>query len=150
MVIAIGNGVAREVLLAPRFGAAAAHVVSTGVLALLILTVALVAIPWLAPESLGRAFVAGSLWLALTLAFEFGFGHWIAGKSWHDLLEDYNLLGGRVWAFIPIVTTVAPAFAAKVRGLVGQSSPGIRRPAIRFTERAACRSACVSVGGAHR
>ena len=64
-----------------------------------------------------RAFLIGSLWLALTLAFEFGFGHWAGGKSWHELLQDYNLLAGRVWVFIPIVTAVAPAFAARARGL---------------------------------
>jgi hypothetical protein len=56
--------------------------------------------------------------LVLTLAFEFGFGHWVAGKSWSDLLRDYNLLEGRVWPLVPVVTTVAPALAARVRGLV--------------------------------
>jgi len=118
MAIAIGNGVAREALLVPRLGAAAAHVVSTLLLGLFILAVAYVAIPWLAPESLGRAVVIGSLWLVLTLAFEFGFGHWVAGKSWHELFQDYDLLEGRVWAFIPVVTALAPAFAAKVRGVL--------------------------------
>jgi hypothetical protein len=118
MVIAIGNGAAREAFLVPRLGAAVAHVVSTIVLALLILTVSFVAIPWLAPKSLGRAVVVGSIWLVLTLAFEFGFGHWLANKPWRELLQDYNLLKGRVWAFIPITTAVAPALAAKFRGLV--------------------------------
>ncbi len=118
MVIAIGNGAAREALLVPRLGAAVAHLASTLLLALFILAVAYVAIPWLAPESLGRAVVVGSIWLVLTLAFEFGFGHWVAGKSWQELLQDYNLLEGRVWVLIPILTAVAPAFAAKVRGVL--------------------------------
>jgi hypothetical protein len=118
MVIAIGNGALREVLLVPRLGAGAAHVVSTVLLALMIVTVALVAIPWLAPASVAQALVIGSVWLGLTLAFEFGFGHWVADKPWRELFQDYNLLAGRVWAFIPFVTAVAPAFAAKVRGLV--------------------------------
>ena len=37
------------------------------------------------------------LWLGMTLAFEFLFGHYIAGKSWSLLLADYNLAAGRLW-----------------------------------------------------
>src|SRR6188472_1037584 len=34
--------------------------------------------------------VIGSLWLALTIAFEFAFGRLVANQSWHELLADYK------------------------------------------------------------
>jgi hypothetical protein len=50
----------------------------------------------------------GAMWLALTLAFEFGFGHWVAKKPWRELLADYNVLKGRVWLAVLLVILVTP------------------------------------------
>lgn len=54
------------------------------------------------------ALAVGVIWAMLTLAFEFGFGHWVAGQSWAELLEAYNLADGRVWVLVPIWTMIAP------------------------------------------
>ncbi len=40
----------------------------------------------------------GCGWLVFTIAFEFGFGHYVAGHSWQRLLGDYNVFDGRVWS----------------------------------------------------
>lgn len=115
---AIGNGALRELAVVPRLGEATSHGVSTVLLAAFIAVVTLVAIGWLAPATLTDAIRIGMLWLALTLAFEFGFGHWIAGDSWRALLDDYNVRSGRIWVLIPLVTALAPAAMARLRGLV--------------------------------
>ena len=39
----------------------------------------------------------GLTWLAATILFEFGFGHFIDGKSWGELFRDYNIFAGRLW-----------------------------------------------------
>ncbi len=117
VALAIANGAFREAALVPRLGAAAAHVVSTLLLAGLILAVAFVAISWVAPRSFAQAALVGVLWLVLVLAFEFGFGHWVAGKPWRELLADYDLAAGRIWILIPLLTAIAPAVAARWRGL---------------------------------
>ena len=45
----------------------------------------------------------------MTVAFEFGFGHFVAGHSWQRLLGDYNLLEGRVWLlFLLWILVVVP------------------------------------------
>lgn len=44
----------------------------------------------------------------LTVAFEFGFGHYVAGHSWDKLLADYNLLRGRVWSLFLVWIAVMP------------------------------------------
>ncbi len=113
VAVAIGNGALRELVLLPRVGAGIAHVLSTLLLAALILAIAALTIRWTAPRDSRDTLAIGALWLLLTIAFEFGFGHWVARKPWDVLLEDYNLLAGRVWILIPVVTALAPALAAR-------------------------------------
>ena len=55
-----------------------------------------------------RALAVGVVWLAMTMCFEFLFGHYVAGHSWSQLLQDYNICAGRVWALLLIWVTVAP------------------------------------------
>jgi apolipoprotein N-acyltransferase len=44
----------------------------------------------------------------MTVIFEFGFGHYVAGHSWSHLLADYNLLAGRVWFLFLIWIALLP------------------------------------------
>ena len=52
------------------------------------------------------------------LAFEFGVGALVSHRSWPEMLADYNVLKGRVWVFIPIITALAPWLMARARGLI--------------------------------
>jgi hypothetical protein len=38
-----------------------------------------------------QATLIGASWLAMTTAFEFGFGRAVAHQSWEELLTDYDL-----------------------------------------------------------
>lgn len=42
------------------------------------------------------------------MAFEFGFGHWVAGESWQDLLAAYDVRRGEIWALVPAAMLVLP------------------------------------------
>jgi hypothetical protein len=116
MVVAILNGALREGALNPNAGEATGHVASTVLLCILILAISFVSVEWLDPRSPGQAATVSVLWLFLTLAFEFVFGHFVAGKSWVALLADYNLTQGRVWLLVPITVAAAPYVAARLRG----------------------------------
>ena len=59
-------------------------------------------------ESASQAWTIGLFWLAFTFAFEFGFGHFVAGHAWDKLLADYNLLRGRVWSLFLVWVTIMP------------------------------------------
>lgn len=59
-------------------------------------------------ESSTQAIVIGAIWLGLTIAFEFIFGHYIAGHSWSRLFDDYNLFAGRVWILVLLWIAIAP------------------------------------------
>jgi hypothetical protein len=108
VVIAIANGAVREGWYGKRLGELRAHQVSTLSAMLLFGVYIWVLIRLWRPESGGQALTIGLIWLGLTLAFEFLFGHFVAGHPWTRLIHDYNLLAGRVWVAIPIWVTVAP------------------------------------------
>ena len=63
----------------------------------------------------GQAIIVGVLWLALTVAFEFLFGHYIAGHPWARLLHDYNLIRGRLWILVLLWTALAPYVFHRLR-----------------------------------
>jgi hypothetical protein len=50
----------------------------------------------------------GALWLVLTLAFEFMLGRFVSGLSWREMLAEYDLASGRLWALVPLWIAVAP------------------------------------------
>ena len=117
LLVAVANGGFREALLIPRFGPHPGHIVSTGMLCAGILIVTYVAVGWIHPGSRGDAIAIGLAWLALTLAFEFGFGR-ARGKPWAELLADYDVLKGRIWVLVLVTTAIAPFLAARARGLL--------------------------------
>jgi hypothetical protein len=116
LVLAALNGALRDLIMAPRIGDTIARAISTVVLCGLILLVAWLSIRWIGSRTGQHALIVGVLWVVLTLTFELGSGLY-AGKPWAVMLEDYNLLRGRLWVLVPIVTFFAPVWAARVRGL---------------------------------
>lgn len=110
--LAVVNGAFREAILLPRLGDSAARAISTLMLSVVILGVALVSIDWISPAAWADAWRIGALWLVMTIAFEFLAGHYLFGVPWRRILADYNLLAGRLWILVPIVTLLAPVAAA--------------------------------------
>ena len=117
LVLAVLNGGVRDTWLTPRLGDIAGRALSSVLLSLLILLATWLTIRWIGPRTGGQALGLGALWLLLTLAFEFGAGRYAFGKSWSDLLADYDLSRGRIWILVLVVTLLAPGLAARLRGL---------------------------------
>ena len=67
------------------------------------------------PGSSGQALAIGIIWLGLTVAFEFLFGHFARGFSWNELLHDYDILAGRLWVLVLVWVTVAPYISYKLQ-----------------------------------
>src|SRR5690554_2649757 len=59
------------------------------------------------------ALLVGLLWLVLTLIFEFGFGLY-RGNTLNDLLEEYNIVEGKLWILVPLWVAVAPYLLSKI------------------------------------
>ncbi len=115
MVIAIANGTIRQFTYGQVIPELHAHQLST----LTGITLMGLYIWWITRKwklkSAGQAWAVGFIWLVMTILFEFIFGHYAIGKSWATLLNDYNLLQGRVWIFVPIWATIAPYIFFRIR-----------------------------------
>ncbi|MEZ5628115.1 MAG: hypothetical protein R3E34_11395 [Rhodocyclaceae bacterium] len=122
VAIAIANGAAREAWLLVPLGETAAHQVSTLSAIALFGGYIWWVMPRLRPASLRQAAGIGGLWLAMTLAFEFLFGHFVAGQSWAALMDNYDLAAGRLWPLIPLWVAVAPPLVHRLRAPYSGSS----------------------------
>ena len=80
LALAVLNGGARAAWLIPRLGPGPGRVLSAVSLCLLVFLVTWLTIGWIRPA--GSALWVGVLWLGLTLAFEFGAGHYLFHKPW--------------------------------------------------------------------
>ena len=95
--VAILNGILREKLLTPYLSLLLSHQLSTLIFIVLFgIMAGLFFLKW-PLTSTNQMILVGLLWLCFTICFEFLFGHYIIGNSWHALLDDYNIIEGRVW-----------------------------------------------------
>jgi len=113
-IVAITNGFIRQSTYGKSVSELAAHQIST-VTAIAAFGVVVWSVHRFWPIGTARqAWTIGLLWLLMTVTFEFGFGHYVAGHSWPRLLADYNLLNGRVWAIFLVWVTVVPFVVFKI------------------------------------
>ena len=113
--IAIANGAVRQLGYGKFVSELTAHQIScfTGITLFFIYTYAL-SFRW-PLDNARQARIVGLIWLALTVVFEFIFGHYAAGKPWSTLFHDYNVLAGRLWSLVLIALAFMPYLAFKIR-----------------------------------
>lgn len=109
LAAAVTNGALREKFLTPRVGEPTAHIIGTLTGCALIFLITYAFVRHLGPGYSPRAMLAmGAYWLALVLAFEFLFFHYVMGVPWAKLLADYNIAAGRVWILVLLTTLLSP------------------------------------------
>lgn len=102
------NGTLRQFAYGPYLSELAAHQLST-VTGILLTGVTVWILNRFWPIASAKAArIIGACWLLMTIAFEFGFGHYVAGHSWSRLVADYNLLEGRVWSLFLVWIALLP------------------------------------------
>ncbi|MSV35818.1 MAG: hypothetical protein EXQ47_09505 [Bryobacterales bacterium] len=99
------HGVLRNLFLVPVVGDAHARQIGVVVGSALVLATAFAFIRWMRPASMRAALWIGAL-----------------GRSWDQLLADYDLNGGGYLSFGMVLLGLAPWIAAKLRP--GSDSPG--------------------------
>ena len=109
MIFAILNGILREYIISIKFGDYFGHILSVVILSsiILILTSLFLKILSISENNHGL-WLIGIMWLIMTISFEFIFGYFVIGHSISFLLADYNILKGRLWIIILIITLISP------------------------------------------
>lgn len=116
--LAIINGIMRESVLVPLIGESYALPMSGISLCIMIFGVCLFGIPRLGPGSSRTYGIMGVLWVLMTIAFEFVFGMWGAGKSFAELIKAYDITTGNLWSMIVLFVGVSPLLTAKIKRLL--------------------------------
>jgi hypothetical protein len=111
------HGILRTRFLVPVVGDFRARQIGVFTGSALILVVAYLLFGWLRAPDRKALMLVGLLWLVLTVAFEFGVGHFVFGRSWESLGEDYNLSKGGLLQLGLVVLALSPLIAARLRGL---------------------------------
>ncbi len=108
LLVAVANGAVRDFTYGRHMEELTAHQLSTAT-GVLLLGIVIRGFVRLYPPSSGREAISmGLLWMALTVAFEFLFFHYVGGHSWSELLGNYNVLKGRVWVVVLAWIAIAP------------------------------------------
>ena len=118
VVAAIINGTIREKLLTPWLGAEISLPLSGITLSALVLVITYGTLAIFGKAKANVYIFIGLFWLALTLAFEYLFGHFVLGKSWHEISQVFNVQDGNLFSVVLIVTAIAPWLVAKLKGRV--------------------------------
>ena len=119
IVAEILHGIVRAVALVPIVGEFRSNQIGVFTGSLIILVIAWLSIRWTGASRNSDLIMVGSLWLALTLAFELLFGRLVMNLSWQRLLADYNLLAGGLMPLGLLVLLFAPLIASKVHANSG-------------------------------
>lgn len=118
-VLGVVNGATRELVYKDQVGDATANRISV-VMLLALLAIYFGALQRRWPLATERdALSIGGIWVVMTVLFEFGFGHYVDGDSWEELLQNYDLTEGNLWLVILLWIGVGPA---TVRALAGQAA----------------------------
>jgi hypothetical protein len=114
-ILGIVNGAIRELAYKDRLGEQQANQLSALTLvSLLALYSGFLQRRW--PLATTRdALSIGAIWGALTVIFEFGFGHYVNGDSWDELSEAYDVRKGNVWPLVLLSILAAPATARGIQ-----------------------------------
>jgi len=107
-IIGIINGTIRQYGYKQALGELRTHQVSTVTGIILFGLYIWVLTRWWKIQSSAQAIAIGVMWLALTVAFEFLFGHYVMKHPWSRLLHDYNIFEARLWVLVLLWVTVAP------------------------------------------
>jgi hypothetical protein len=108
VLIGVANGIARVSTYGKHMSDLKAHQVST-LTGVVLMGIYIYAVSRFFEFESGRqALLVGVMWLLMTVAFEFGFGHYVAGHEWGRLFSDYDLAAGRLWTVFLLWVLVAP------------------------------------------
>ena len=113
--IAIANGILREFWFQRFLPELTSHQLSTASFIMLFGIYVWFILKWLKLNSAKEALRLGLTWFALTVTFEFLFGHFVMGHTWATLLGDYNLLAGRLWVLVLLWIASAPGIFYRIQ-----------------------------------
>ena len=107
IAVAFANATLRQLVFLKYFNDLRAHQLSTVTLIVLCAAYIWFVFPFMNIQNGKQALLIGLEWVVLTVAFEFSLGR-LVGRAWESLLQDYNLMAGRIWLLFLICLFISP------------------------------------------
>jgi hypothetical protein len=107
-VCMIGNGIIREVALVRVFGRDFSELASVVLGIAIVLAVTSQFFRSTRAMGMDELFRVSILWLVMTVAFEFSFGHYVDHKTWSELAANYAIWRGRLFILVLVALGLAP------------------------------------------
>jgi hypothetical protein len=123
MAVEFVHGTLRWIFLRPHVGDFRSGQIGVFTGSLLFLLVVYFCEPRMKLRGLGDCLRVGALWVGLTVAFEWSFGHYVMGRSWESIGMEYNLLRGGLMLVGLAIFAISPWIAWRLRGLGNASGP---------------------------
>lgn len=114
--IEVAHGILRARFLAPKVGDLRSRQIAVFTGSGLIYLTTDLSFSWLQLNSVNEAFAIGGLWFFLMVSFELLLGHYYFKFSWKWLLNDFNILKGRLLLFGMIFLALAPYLVGHHQG----------------------------------
>jgi hypothetical protein len=112
MLVETGNGLLREVFVAPLIGALRARQLGVFFGSTTVLLVAAICARWIGTHAPRQQIALGAFWVVLTLAFELALGRALK-ISWSRLLSDFNPAQGGFMLLGLAVMFAAPMLVSR-------------------------------------
>lgn len=104
----IMNGIFRELVVKQLVPAQGADAISAALGIAIVLMITRFTLRPLSGKSNAQLVRASLTLVMLTVAFEFAFGLLVDGKSWSELLANYEIWNGRLWPVVLAVIAFTP------------------------------------------
>jgi hypothetical protein len=113
--LAVGNGLLRERIMSPILGREISLPLSGLTLSIIVFAAAYMTSGFTAARTKSSCLLIGTLWLLMTLAFEFLFGYFVAEKSWSELWAFFDIPNGNLFALVLLVSLLSPYVVAQIK-----------------------------------
>lgn len=114
IAIAFLNASIRQLVFIKYMSELRAHQLSTLTLILLCSIYTWFIFPYMKVQNIKQSLLIGLVWVALTVLFEFSLGR-LTNRSWSALLQDYNIISGRIWLIFLLSLFLLPCLFYIVR-----------------------------------
>ena len=111
------NGTIRTIFFVPVVGEMRARQAGVFVGMAVIFVITFLSIRWVRVRGTPSLLIVGSIWIALTVAFEFALGMLILGYNSERLFEDYDPTRGGLMLIGLAFMLFSPLLAARLRGV---------------------------------
>ncbi|HKI97157.1 MAG TPA: hypothetical protein VKB51_01660 [bacterium] len=108
-VLAVLNGILRDAVYVPQWGAFWGRIAGTPILCVAMLIVMYVFLRRNAGAlTRVRLIGLGVLWLVLSVFFEFAVSHWVMEDPWNVILAHYSVMQGQLRVLVRLVELAGP------------------------------------------